>query len=542
MGRKAILLDGYVDEPAMLGVPPYLSPLARYCYGALASAGWDVEYYTIDGLREGARLYDADMLAVIHGAIVPGKYLRGMPISARELASVARSFRGTKVVGGAAVRFSAGESEFADFDHVADKDLDAMLWGVASGGEPSDRWRTSKEWAKWSLAGAAMASRHPDFPQPLVAEVDTSRGCVRYICGGCSFCSEPSYGEPYFRPSDEIAAEVGALAGAGVVNFRLGGQACIYSYMADGVGESETPTPNVPALRRLFEGVRRAAPDLKVLHLDNANPAVIAESPEESREATEVFVTNCTSGNVLALGLESADPAVREANNLNATAEQVDFSVRLMNEVGGKKGANGLPALLPGINFLAGLDGETRRTFDINLAFLRGLLDDGLAVRRINIRQVSPRIRDFNTRRHYADFRRFKEIVRREIDAPMLERLAPAGTALRDVYVEIRIGGATFGRQPGSYPILCEFPYPTETGRVVDALVTGHGRKSLLAVETPLDVNRASMGALEAMPGVGRKRARRIMAGRPYSSFEQFAEALDDIGIAESLREHVRIA
>ena len=347
MPCRAILLDGYVDEPSMLGVPPYLSPLARYSYGALRAAGWTVDYLTIDQLRDGARLPNADMLSVIHGAIVPGKYLRGMPMSAREAASVARSFAGTKVIGGAAVRFAGGADEFADYDFAAKKDLDAMLWGLASGDDAEDRWRTPKEWSRWALAGAELAASHPDFPQPLVAEADTSRGCVRYFCGGCSFCSEPSYGEPYFRPPEEIIAEICALAKVGVENFRLGGQACIYSYMAGGVGETETPTPNVKALKQLFEGVRRAAPNLKVLHLDNANPAVIAAHPGESRAATEILAEHCTSGNVLALGMESADPAVIEANNLNATPEQVSFAVKMLNEVGGRRGENGLPALLP---------------------------------------------------------------------------------------------------------------------------------------------------------------------------------------------------
>ena len=50
------------------------------------------------------------------------------------------------------------------------------------------------------------------------------------------------------------------------------------------------------------------------ISVDNANPAVIATYPEESSEIIRILADNCSSGNVLALGLESADPAVREAN------------------------------------------------------------------------------------------------------------------------------------------------------------------------------------------------------------------------------------
>jgi radical SAM superfamily enzyme with C-terminal helix-hairpin-helix motif len=535
MTGKVVILDGYVDEPAMLGVPPYMSPLARYAWGAMANAGWTPSYVTIDGLRAGRGLPEADMLAVIHGAIVPGKYLRGMPISRRELTSVSRAFRGVKIVGGAAARFSDDIDAYADFDFVVKKDMDAALADYAAHNDIKDRWRTPEEWSLWALSGACAVREHPDYPQPLVAEVDTSRGCVRYFHGGCSFCSEPSYGRPLFRKPEDVAAEVGELAKAGVQNFRLGGQACIYSYMAEGVGKTETPKPNTGALRRLLEGVRHAAPDLRVLHLDNANPAVVATHPEESRKATELFVKHCTSGNVLAFGLESADPSVKDANNLNASAEQTAAAVRLMNEVGGSKGENGLPRLLPGINILSGLDGENKGTFRANYAFLKGLLDDGLLIRRINIRQVSPCIRDFDTRRHYGEFRRFKERVRREIDAPMLARLAPKGTVVRGVYLEITIGGSTFGRQPGSYPILCGLPYQTDTNRFVDILITRHGYKSIIGVETPLDINRATMGAIEALPGVGRKRATRIMAKRPYDTLTQLSRAMDDPSVSNRL-------
>ena len=52
---KALIIDGYVDEPACLGVPPYLSPYPRYIAGALRERGLsesDIHYLTIDTLRE----------------------------------------------------------------------------------------------------------------------------------------------------------------------------------------------------------------------------------------------------------------------------------------------------------------------------------------------------------------------------------------------------------------------------------------------------------------------------------------------------------
>ncbi len=36
---KVAILDGYLDEPSCLGVPPYLSPHVRYTYGGYIDAG-----------------------------------------------------------------------------------------------------------------------------------------------------------------------------------------------------------------------------------------------------------------------------------------------------------------------------------------------------------------------------------------------------------------------------------------------------------------------------------------------------------------------
>jgi len=86
--------------------------------------------------------------------------------------------------------------------------------------------------------------------------------------------------------------------------------------------------------------------------------------------------------------MESADPAVVRANNLNATAEQVMQAIELINRIGRERGPTGLPAVLPGLNFIIGLDGETKRTLDLNYEFLKTDLENDLLLRRINIRLV----------------------------------------------------------------------------------------------------------------------------------------------------------
>ena len=87
-GREitVLLVDGYIDDPAALGVPPYISPIIRAIAGAALDAGADrVEYVTIDMIRHGARLPQADVSVVMSGNTVPGKYLRSMPMSVKEL-------------------------------------------------------------------------------------------------------------------------------------------------------------------------------------------------------------------------------------------------------------------------------------------------------------------------------------------------------------------------------------------------------------------------------------------------------------------------
>ncbi len=185
---------------------------------------------------------------------------------------------------------------------------------------------------------------------------------------------------------------------------------------------------------------------------------------------------------------------------------------------------------------------ETKKTFDLNLAFLKHLLEEDLWVRRINIRQVRPVRQEFEPTGLHSEFRRFKASVRAGIDHEILRRILPEGTVLRDVYLEIRNGHVTYGRQIGTYPILVGLPYDLDVNRFVDVKITSHGERSVTAVEFPLNVNRASLKALEALPGVGAKRAARIVRRRPFTSLVEFASAFDDPAVAERVGSFVGLA
>ena len=524
---RVLVVDGYIDDPASLGVPPYISPMIRAVAGAAMDAGAEVEYLTADMVRDGAEVPDADVSVVLSGSTVPGKYIRSMPMSLKELRALVPRLKGWRMLGGSA----SGTPEAELFDFSVRKDLAASLYDGLMGKEVGERLRTLDEWNRWMLLGADIVREHQDFPVPLVAEIESYRGCHRYASGGCSYCVEPLKGKPLMRKPEDIIAEAARLRELGVRNVRVGGQTCIVSYGSEDTNDPPRPDPG--AVRELFEGLRDLGFD--VLHTDNANPAVIARYPEESENVLRILTECCTPGNVLALGMESADPRVIGENNLNSTPDDVLTAVRAINRIGGARGDNGMPMLLPGLNLIAGLDGETPGTYDMDIGFLRGLLDEGLLVRRINIRQVLPVRREFNTRIDQRRFRRFKEEVRESVDSEMLRRLVPEGTVLRDVYTELRDGNVTFGRQIGSYPLLVGIPYPVEVGRFVDVVITGWGQRSVTGIEHPFPINTAPLAALASLPGVGKKRAARIAAARPFTGLDGLAEALDDAELAESL-------
>ncbi|ARS89380.1 radical SAM protein [Natrarchaeobaculum aegyptiacum] len=548
------IVDGYVDEPAHFGVPPYVSTYPRYTAGALVDAGVPREgitYHTIDGLREEPDRWrdvdEADLTIYLGGMTVPGKYVGGTPAEPDEVRKLAWTASGTSLMGGP-VKFGVGdenagatetERQDLDFDFVAKGDVEAAVYDLVESGLEgfNNRMRDVEEVTRWARNGAFIVEQHPNHPEYLIAELETSRGCAYR----CSFCTEPLYGNPSFRPPETVVAEVDALSDHGVKHFRIGRQADILAYGGDG----EAPNPD--ALRELYGGIREVAPDLETLHLDNMNPITVVEWPEKSREAIRIIAEHNTPGDTAAFGLESADPVVQEENNLNVSAEECFEAVRIVNEEAGwRPGEPGdpssadragdppagtdedpprLPKLLPGINLLHGLKGEREETYERNLEFLRRVYDEGYMLRRINIRQVmafaGTDMSDTGAEianDHKKLFKRYKRQVREEIDQPMLARVAPPGTVLSDVHLEYHQDGKTFGRQLGTYPLLVGIPGERDLGQTIDVAIVDHGYRSVTGVPYPLDLNEASMDELTTIPGVGDRTAGDLVVNRPYDS------------------------
>lgn len=565
-----IILDGYIDEPTCLGVPPFMSTYPRYIAGSIwkKNPKMPIYYYTIDQIRQqpdiiSKRFKDATLIIVIAGMMVPGKYLSGYPIHPNELEKILKPLlKPKKILCGSAATYGFGISGGKKTEIIQDKNniLDASITG-----DPeiviskiidqnfdfnhidfSEKRKSAEDISDFAVQGSKIVKQHPYFPDRLILEIETYRGCPRYITGGCSFCLEPKKGIPDFRSINSIKNEINAVYNHGIRSFRIGNQPCLFSYQANHIGKEEFPQPNPDALEDLFSTIRKVAPKLHTLHIDNVNPGIIARYPEESEQIAKTIVTHHTSGDVAAFGVESIDPKVIKENNLKANENELVSAIRLFNKIGRKKGFNGLPELLPGLNFIIGLKGETKKTFDYNIKFLQNLVKNDLLVRRINIRQVIPlphttmeKTGNSLSNKHKRYFSHFKYQVKHTVEQPLLQKLIPKGTTLTDVFFELWKGKTTFGRQIGSYPLLVGIPGNFPIGSKQNITITDHGFRSVTGIPKPVHINSAQRQTIQAIPGIGKKRTIRILANRPFTNKQQFIKTFDDVIIAESILKYL---
>jgi len=489
MTDKRAILDCYTDEPAGLGVPPFVGVWPRYVGGQFNR---DPIYLTVDDIRlvryvehvpnvvidpavgrthievlnhtrapEETRqiLRDIDELIIVAGVQTPGKYLSARPGTLREVSKLLAAFdcprvlTGPVLTGGTQFRGGA-RPQLAEAEQFPERQPFAF--------------ESYEQLQPYAIRGAQLIRQMPHLENRIV-ELETGRGCPREQ--GCSFCTEPIKHPVQWRRAEHVIEEARLLIGLGARALRLGKQSCIYSYQGGDPAKIE----------RLLAGLHALHP--AVLHLDNANPAMVDEP------RTQLFVKYLTAGSTAAMGVESFDPEVVRANNLNCTYDMAFEAIETVNRVGGFRGDNGCHALLPGINILLGLASETPDTLDQNFAALKRIVDEGWLVRRINIRRVVPfpgtalheqagqRYLRQN-RRHYAAW---IEKVRQEIDIPMLRKLFPIGTVLTDLCSEVHNSDVTFLRQIGSYPIVVAVPERLALTERFDVRVTGYMRRSLTA-------------------------------------------------------------
>ncbi len=536
---KFLIIDGFVDEPTCLGVPPYISTYVRYVAGAALLSGIkEIIYKTIEQIRESSYLIpEAEIVVIIAGNPVPGKYLGGEPITLTEIETIATKNKKCLFFVGGPIQF-----ENINFKNknlmLVEKDIEAFIFDYLSLSKTGFRYRTLEELNNFSFAGSFIVEQHPRHPE-IIVEIETSRGCPRLA--HCSFCIESLY-KVEFRKPEDIISEIKLLSKYKVKHFRIGKQADLYSYMAN-LSEIKDgfPRPQPENLKILYEGIRDNVPEIETLHLDNVNPGTIAKFPDEAEKITEIIVKNNTEGDVAAFGMESADPIVIEKNFLKATPEEVFKAIELINKIGGVR-HNGIPKLLPGINLIKGLIGENKETFKKNYEFLKKVRDSGLLLRRINIRQIhiSPNTliskvatRNKDERILYAIFKNYREKIRNEIDNFMLKNIYYTGVKLKNLIVESHRGDWSLARQIATYPITVNVPRKIELLKKIDVFVISHRERSLVGLISPLTLKDITLKELKEIPTLGKK------AVNLFIDKENLTENLKIFEIYEKIKENL---
>lgn len=483
-----LILDCYTDEASGLGVPPYVGVYPRYIAGKiLKDTKEKVTYTTIDDFRlwndYGSKIppekqktnikifnltknYEHILdiikqvreIVIVLGVHVPGKYLSAVPGIYPELKKIFETVKkiNSKIhvtlTGPGATDF--GSNLFGGTTGVSARKVEFI-------DEIVPNYYTFDEIKIIAPKGAYILNQ---IQNEYIVELETGVGCIRGV--GCSFCTEPLKNKINFREPEDIIAETKALVAEGATRFRLGKQSCFYSYKHR----------DEKAIEKLLKGISKFKPE--VLHIDNSDPNMVNEA------VTKLIVKYCTSGNICAFGVESFDPEVVKLNNLNASPEVVYNAMKIVNKYGKERGENGMSKFLPGLNLLFGLAGETKKSHEHNMFWLKKFVDEGLMFRRINIRQVvafpgTPLYEmkyRIKTKKYYWKWR---DEIRKTIDFEMLKQVAPIGTILKDVYLEVHDGNHTFGRQFGTYPLIVGMYERVPTKQFVEIEVTKHQLRSL---------------------------------------------------------------
>ena len=132
MTSSALIIDGYVDEPACLGVAPYISPYIREVTGVLVEHGYTTGYVTIDQVRADPSLITghSDLVVMIAGLTVPGAYIGGKPATLTEIQQLGTLLRrpATAIGGPIAFGYAPGGGRKAIRQAIAG--FDATLSGA----------------------------------------------------------------------------------------------------------------------------------------------------------------------------------------------------------------------------------------------------------------------------------------------------------------------------------------------------------------------------------------------------------------------------
>lgn len=473
MSKKCVILDCFTVEPSGLGFPPYMGSYPRYAYACLSAMNYEVFYCTIDDFRfatnralpatsieqptnpyaysltrNAARTLDlineSEWLILIAGDTVPSKHIQAISASIEELTSILSCAKGKAILVGP-LAFGLTKSQLSKSDFIATHTHMFLPRNLLNSSVGSPSYEELEPLLSQDFERLLM-----QVPWEVIAEIEMYRGCTRKVF--CSFCFEPVKNEVIeYRTPDNIVAEIIRLYNAGVHNFRLGQQACFFSYQ----------NRNVEQIYRLLSDIRENCPGIKVLHIDNVDP--LAAASPSGRQIAKIVADLCTPGNCAPMGIESFDLKVINQNSLTCTPEILLRAMANIEEFGAERTTSGLCKFLPGLNLIYGLAGETDHTHEENLKWLQKIYDEGHFAARTNIREAhiyedTP----FAVLNQNSPSRRSQDLTLDSCKSdiadiytiPMKKRVYPSGTILRRQHAFFKDQQGTWFRKIGSYPIM----------------------------------------------------------------------------------------
>ena len=470
-----VIIDCYTDEPSGLGVPPYLSVHSRYIAGALEEKKIKYYYLNIDDLRfsNGEGDYDnslnkriinktkncndvekilknSENIYVVMGCFVKYEYVSAEPPTFSELKELLDKF--TKRKTNKLLFYSLGGNELTRENvrkTVPEGLFDDVIFGNTYNyfiGEKNNMFNPNYD----KLKNISISSSNiiKQLSRPLIIEIETATGCNRKP--GCTFCIEGMRGLPLqFREQKDIVEEIKSFYDNGALYFRLGRQPNFYAYK----------DCNPLEIEKLFKQIWKACPNIKTLHIDNVSPHNV--NTKEGEKITEIVAKYTTAGNITPFGVESFDPIIREKCNLNGKIEDIHKSISIINKYGKNRGKNGLPKLLPGINIIYGLDGQSEKTLQYNLNNLKKILNSENLVRRVFVRKLtSPYGEQFDnySAQDLKEFNIWSKKIEEEFIVPMLKKVFPIGLEIDELRMEMFKNGDSILRQMGTCPIRVIIP------------------------------------------------------------------------------------
>lgn len=462
-----VIIDCYTDEPSGLGVPPFLSVHSRYIAGALEEQNIKYYYLTIDDLRydNGEKhfnktynkriinttsnkdnvkeiLKNSNNIYVVMGCFVKYEYVSAEPPTFIEVEKLLRNLKTRKIL-----FYSLGGNELTR-ENIRRTVPQGLFEEIIFGNTynyfiKENKNKFEPNYNKLKTISVKSSSILNQLNRPLIIEIETATGCNRKP--GCTFCIEGMRGLPLqFRPINDIVSEIKSLYDEGALYFRLGRQPNFYSYM----------DCNPEKIEELFKKIWEKCPNIKTLHIDNVSPHNV--NTFKGKKITEIVAKYTTAGNITPFGIESFDPIIRQKCNLNGSIEDIHESIKIINQYGKKRGANGLPKLLPGINIIFGLDGQSNNTLKHNLDNFEKILNSGNWVRRVFVRKLtSPYGEQFDryTEDELKEFNKWSNQIEEKFIIPMLKEVFPIGLEISDLRMEMYKDGNSILRQMATCPI-----------------------------------------------------------------------------------------